>query len=397
MRKEFTVPSKQLSFISILLIGLIVLPKLAQAAAPAPAATPPSTPPPSSSAAVESQVISFQAADQVAANIATKICNTATVTAGSTIVIYDAPSFSSLQSFAAFVANIKALTASYRTLAPTITKLDARVRELALARHPSNENSDHLSELEKHIKTQRTAMFGTIGDPLADLTALASAAAVSSNVETPSSVVIPDSSIAVALTGLLVKGASCPSKALTVVYPPLFGTASASDYTSVDINLNIQLLQDTRQAAHEIVYAAVLPNDDKKLADGNAVVTKALTDIDGLYDNFMNTLLQPNAGSGVIGSAAVIQGYRLATLLSGGPQKDVQTHVLLASVVGAGGTERVHKTLWTALGSGDKITYSGGLIANVAMWKSADGKPEISEVMYSKSAFQNADGAMHKE
>ena len=44
---------------------------------------------------------------------------------------------------------------------------------------------------------------------------------------------------------------------------------------------------------------------------GNAVLTAALTDIDGLYDSFINSLLQVNSSTGVIGSAAVIQGYQL--------------------------------------------------------------------------------------
>jgi hypothetical protein len=316
---------------------------------------------------------------------------------GSTIVIYDAPSFASLQAFEAFVANIQALTASYKTLVPKIAELDARVKSLALARNVPSKSGVGLSDLETHLQTKRTAMFGTVGDPFADLTALASAAAVSSNVESASSVVLPDSSMAVALTGALTKKEACPSKEFIVVYPPLFGQASASDFSSADIDLNIQILQDTRQAVHEIVYASVQPNSDKALADGNAVLTKALTDIDGLYDNFMNSLLQVNSGTGVIGSAGVIQGYRLAALLSGGPKKVAETHVLLASVVGAGGTERVHKTFWTALGHGDKITYSGGLIANVVMWKSTGGNPEFSELMYSKSAFQNADGAVNNK
>jgi hypothetical protein len=380
--------------------ALISFQELAGAAAPGPAAAPPSAPSPSSSAAIESQVFAFQAANQVADSIVTKVCKVTTVTSGSTIVIYDASSFSSLQAFEAFVANIKVLTASYRTLVPAILDLNARVKSLALARNASVDNAvrNHVtpSALESHVAAKRLTLFGSVGDPFADLTALASAVAVSSNVETPSSVVIQDSSIAVALTGALTNGV-CPAKRFTVVYPPLFGQASASDFASADIDFNIQILQDTRQAAHEIVHADVKDHTDKALADANAVLTKATTDIDGLYDNFMNSLLQVNAGTGVIGSAGVIQGYRLATLLSGGPKKEVETHVLLASVVGAGGTERVHKTFWTALGHGDKITYSGGTIANVVLWRSTGGNPEISELMYSKLAFQNADGSMTKD
>jgi hypothetical protein len=69
---------------------------------------------------------------------------------------------------------------------------------------------------------------------------------------------------------------------------------------------------------------------------------------------------------------------------------------LLATVVGSGGTEHDHKTFWTALGPGDKLTYSGGLIVNVAMWKSSDGTPEFADVMAYKTAFENSDGAVDK-
>ena len=143
---------------------------------------------------------------------------------------------------------------------------------------------------------------------------------------------------------------------------------------------------------------------------GDAVLTAALTDINGLYDNFMNSLLQVNASTGVSGSASVIQGYQLAMLLKGVTEAKESTakdsskpeekacgtysnqvqrpaFVLLASVVSAGGTERVHKTLWTALSIGDKITYSGGAVVNVSLWRADSTSPIYVDVLRYRTPF----------
>jgi hypothetical protein len=37
----------------------------------------------------------------------------------------------------------------------------------------------------------------------------------------------------------------------------------------------------------------------------------------------------------------------------------------------------VHKTLWTALTTGDRISYSGGLMVNVALWRPIENKSPI--------------------
>jgi hypothetical protein len=370
-------------------------------AGPASAANPSSPSSPSntgSGAAIEAQVLAFQGVDAIAAHIRAKICASESVADGATIVIYDQNSFASLAAFEAFIANIKVMTGSYKTLIPDLKWLRSRLEELAAARQKADAVAADKGAMSKdfadHLQRRRELLnfaYTATGDPGSDFVSLLSAIAVSANAETPNAVTIPDSSIAVALTPLLTKPKDCGNHqcAFKVIYPPLFGSGSASDYSSADIDLNIQILEDIRQAAHEVVRNSL--TKDGANNDLNGFLTKTVNDIDGLYDSFMNSLLQANAGAGVAGSAAVIQGYRLATLL-----KDQSTHTLLATVVGSGGTEHDHKTFWTALGSGDKLTYSGGLIVNVAMWKSSDGTPEISEVMEYKTAFVDADGAVDK-
>lgn len=379
--------------------------------APAPsAAAAPSASSGGSSAAIESQILAFQEADALADKIVSKVCGVEDIKDPATIVIYDQTSFASLQAFEAFAANIKVVVGAYKTLIPDLDWLKQRLNALANARKASLAAApapaghfaapfvSHLSEKLDFLS------FTATGDPFSDFVSLLQAAAVSSNVETPSSVTIPDSTLAVAITQRLIPTlpTACTSHftTLSVIYPPLFGSSSASDFASADIDIKLQILEDVRQAAHESVLKAIQPHKGAKAAkdksdddngDANAVLAKSLQDIDGVYDTFMSSLLQVNGSTGAIGSAAVIQGYRLATILS---DQSRSTWTLLATVVGAGGTEHDHKTFWTALGSGDKLTYSGGLIVNVVLWNSSTGDVKLSEVMKYKTAFVNADGAV---
>jgi hypothetical protein len=346
----------------------------------------------SSSAAIEAQVLAFGGANKIAERVASDICKV--LPSKSTLIIYDQGSFGSLQAFEGFVANIHVLVASYKSLIPPdrMSGLVGYVYQLTRERQQANSAAaarDWLTpELKQHLNNKLNEFsIGIQGDPLADLTSLASAIAISSNTETPGSVVVPDSAIALALTDQLT---GC-NKQPTIVYPPLFGKTSSSDFATADIETDIQVLQDVRQYAHEIVHDENMQflRDHPKIPSGDSIRLGALTDINGLYDSFINSLLQINAATGVSGSASVIQGYRLALLL-----KVPATRVLLASVVGAGGTEHVHKTFWTALSTGDHITYSGGLVVDVSLWKGIGGNPILSRIVEYKTAFKDADGAV---
>jgi hypothetical protein len=94
-----------------------------------------------------------------------------------------------------------------------------------------------------------------------------------------------------------------------------------------------------------------------------------------------------------VGSASVIQGYQLANVLAGPAEKNGSyrhpAFILLASILSAGGTEHVHKNIWTALWSGDKITYSGGVIVNVSLWHSDDKAPLYSDILRYRAPFSN--------
>ena len=111
----------------------------------------------------------------IAANTAKTVCGK--IPDGSTLVIYDQTSFSSIQAYEAFIANIEVLYRSYRTLIP-------RPNEL-----PQNPTEDD--------NTYGLGLSSTI-DPFSDASSLLSAIAIASNTETPGSITIPDSSMAIA-------------------------------------------------------------------------------------------------------------------------------------------------------------------------------------------------------
>lgn len=391
-----------------------------------------------STAAFESQMLAFGAVDRIAAALAKKV--TATATDKAPIVIYDQTAFATLQSYEAFIANLNVLVGAYQTLITTdikkvLTDLGKRAherelveREKAKSIRPKGKEretapnlgdllGDSLRRREEYMSLAATGP--AFGDPFSDATALLTAIAISSNTETPGAITIPDSVMAVAVTRDLTK----LNPSMTIIYPPLFGQGSSTDFASADIQANIQVLDDFREWAHKDVDRAneKFINDHPAKAavagvggaagtpatpgvSGDAVLTAALADIDGLYDSFMNSLLQVNSSTGVIGSAAVIQGYQLAMLLGGQDKVERQpktdeheaipekaavpkAYVLLASFVAAGGTERVHKTFWTALTTGDKITYSGGAVVNVSLWRSGSTSPLYADVLRYRAPF----------
>jgi hypothetical protein len=356
--------------------------KGAASTAPAASATPAAASAPSSSGPFESQMLAFGGLDKIAANVAKTVCSS--VPAKSTIVIYDQTAFSSLQAYEAFIANVKILHASYKMLIPE-------------PQHPTDEDN-----------TYGIGASSTI-DPFADATSLLSAIAIASNSESPGSITIPDSAMAITLTNHLENAVSCADKNLAIIYPPLFGSGSSSDYSSANIQTEIKKVDYMRkraQASVDTLNEAFIGNHPSVTA-GDPVLNSALTDMNGLYDSFLNSLLQINSGTGVIGSAAVIQGYQLATVLRGPKEnvKDAQglnkkgddgkevfvyphpAYILLASITNAGGTMHDHKNIWTALWSGDKISYSGGLVVNVVLWNSSDTKPRYASVLRYRVPF----------
>jgi hypothetical protein len=408
----------------------------------------------SSSAAFESQMLSYGSLDIITSALAGKICSLPEVKDNDTIVIYDQTAFSGLQAYQAFLTNAKAVYAAYWTLIPQSSRQAVRdqlkdllkenttyLERLKEQQVPAQAEDINKSEAQVNALSAQSDLSLSI-DPISDATALLSAVAVSSNVETPGQVTIPDSNVAMSLTSHLQScGSKNPpeSKNFRIIYPPVFGGGSASDMARADIQFQIRKVDIVRTIAQQSVDAAnqnfIANSGETTTQDqttqgkadtgktqnqhqvntvkGNNAVTSdpilaaAFTDVNGLYDSFMNSLLTINAATGVTGSVSVIQGELLSGLLAGiGSDGYSACHwqavndpylnckrrpavIVLASVANSGGTELDHKTLWTALSSGDKITYSGGAIVNVAVWRAESPAPLYADVLRYRIPFSD--------
>src|SRR4029077_6196676 len=158
-------------------------------------------------AAIESQMLAYGGLDHIASTIAGTVCSKINDNSSHTVVIYDQASFASLQSYEAFIANAKAIVSLYETLLSVDDKkkLAKQLKDIASTEHPNRPQPRALG------------LSGTI-DPFSDATALLSAIAVASNSESPGSIVIPDSAMAIAITRNLEQSEACTSKKLTVIY-----------------------------------------------------------------------------------------------------------------------------------------------------------------------------------
>jgi hypothetical protein len=398
-------------------------------AAAAPAAS--STPATSSSAAIESQMLAFGALDHIAASIASQACtHLDSADQNPTIVIFDQASFANLQAYQGFLANANAVKSLYYSLLQTSdakTDESSRVedcRKAAIQKritlfpnsqeaHAAQQQSARQSEDKKACDIAKAAgqpcpkphaigLSSTI-DPFSDATSLLSAIAVASNSESPGSIAIPDSAMAVAVTSQMKQ--VCGARNLTAIYPPLFGKSSISDISASDMESIVQELHDVRGC---VIQQLDQRNNGWPRQQGtngatgtaatssDPITTPAFTDVTTMYESFMNSLLQVNSSTGTLGSGAVEQGYQLATVLAGPMDQDkaVPTYshpayILLASILSAGGTMRDHKSLWTALGNGDKITFSGGLMVNVALWHADSEAPIYANILRYRVPFSN--------
>jgi hypothetical protein len=332
-------------------------------------ATPSPQTPQASTASFESQVLAFEAINSIAGEIAQAVCPKVPPT--NTILIYDQTSFATMLTYSAFVQNANALIGAYDTLSGSSPAANAPVATAAASGGTSVSWS-----------------------PVSDLTGLLQAVAVSANNETYGSVTIPDSSVAVAVTREIGKIPACRS--VSIVYPPIFGPGSNSDTAPMAVRDTIQAVNDARKKAHDKVPNAIGTGTGVGNPASTSYFATALADVDALYDNFMNSLLQPNPNSGVLGSAAVVQGRAISQLVHGTTGSASPAYILLATVLAAGGTVHDHKSFWTALGKGDHISYSGGAIVAAALWQAsptpgaAPAPPLYSDVLALRTDFKDS-------
>ena len=105
----------------------------------------------------------------------------------------------------------------------------------------------------------------------------------------------------------------------------------------------------------------------------SSALNAPVDNIDATYATLLTTLATIDSSSGLSGLDKVTTGAALDRIFGDkdpATKENKETYVLLASVASAGGTQRDRKSLWTELGSGDKIDFSGGVIVQYFLLKS---------------------------
>lgn len=177
------------------------------AASTSAASTAPSTSSSGSSASIESQKLAIEQLNILSGKIAHEICTRTSASSDpSTIVIFDQSSFANIQAYAGFVTNAKLLGAQYKALltdagmqSEITNTLRDRVAELNKIAGNCSDPRQKAAK-EESTKLEEYSLVLSSIEPFSDATALLSAIATASNSESPSSLTIPDSALAVALT-----------------------------------------------------------------------------------------------------------------------------------------------------------------------------------------------------
>jgi hypothetical protein len=323
----------------------------------------------------ETEMLAYGGMNQLSESVAQRTCKIVPKTEDNspTVIIFDQGSFQNLQAWQSFLTTVRILEKAYSTL------LRPDVAELVVM------PKQHGGML---------AAFSILGG--ADLAALITALS-SSTTNTASTFTIQDSSMAVSLLHQMSEDKDC--KGFSVIYYPLFGgyadpTKASERITDALVNVNklrnyIQLNvpfssnNDPRYLSfadlntqYDQLIKSVLPSGSSSTAQGSPSQTGGPTSNSGPAST------SPSAGGGQM-SISLVQGAELNDLL-----ENDDTYVLYADIVAAGGTQRDRKNVITLV-TGDWISYSGGLIVNVALVNSKTAQLLFADTLRYRTANQH--------
>jgi hypothetical protein len=327
----------------------------------------------------ETEMLAYGAANQLSQAIAQKVCNTSPsiVPPNATIIIFDQQSFQNLAAWQSFVIGTQALKDAYNTIDPA-----------------GNFN----------------AMAGGFFLGGADLGAFITAIGASTT-NNASAFTVQDTTMAVSLMHQMQR-INCTVK---LVYYPLFGSYADLNSATVNVKNALLVLNTVRQDIlnNIICDPTVNPITCLDTTDPRAA---AFTDLNTQYDILLKDFLslpgQSSGGAGAgqappatggqnpssgaspnsaapsapsSGAMSLVQGAELEQLI-----EKSDSYVLYADVVAAGGTQRDVKNLFT-LFTGDWLSYSGGLVVNLALVKSKDTQLVFSDTLRYRTGFHHRD------
>jgi hypothetical protein len=291
-----------------------------------------------------------------------------------TVVIFDQSSFLNVLAWQSFIASATALKGAYETLLT-----EGEVKALFPPPPP-----------EKEKKMLAFIPVTSASDLAGLITALAS-----STTNNASTFTIQDSTMAVSLAHQFQR-ITCKAD---LQYFPLFGSY-------VDVTESNKLVQapldDLNKLRKQIQRSESFP---KKSDDPKFIL---FNDLNNQYDLLLKSITSnlsqgqggqqqgspsaPGIGAQQAGVAtgsqssgasptSLAQGAVLNSLLA-----QDNTYILYADVVAAGGTQRDRKNIFTLI-TGDWISYSGGLIVNVAFIHSKDRKLQFADTLRYRTGY----------
>jgi hypothetical protein len=356
----------------------------------------------------ETEMLAYGAAHQLAVGIAQRACSTE-ITTNATIVIFDPGSFQNLGVWQSFSAGAQALEDAYKTvLTPTQRDtLNSQLGGSGLSRKTSAQAAG---------STSSSASFIQGGSDLGSLiTAIAA-----STTNNASTFTIQDSTMAVSLMHEFQR-IHCNVR---LVYYPLFGSYADLSPATDEVKSTLEELNRVRAYVQNTLGPTAIPQQQQdasqpqgqQLEGGQDASQNAdprigiVTDLNTQYDLILKqffTVSAQSGGGGQSGSGqtagtqgagqssgagsggastgyvSLLQGAELERLI----QKS-DTYILYADVATAGGTQRDVKNVFTLL-TGDWLSYSGGLIANIALIKSSNTSLVFADTLRYRTNFTN--------
>lgn len=117
----------------------------------------------------------------------------------------------------------------------------------------------------------------------------------------------------------------------------------------------------------------------RQRARGNAVLEARVDVIDSQLDNFLQTLMKPDATSGSTLLATLARAEALQEALQDG-------QILFLKIVRAGAGRRLIENFWTRIFYSDRISHSGGAVVTF-MVLDKTGRILLSRTLYSHSGY----------
>jgi hypothetical protein len=340
----------------------------------------------------ETVMLAHGALNELAEAVAQRVCNASPTVLPhhATVIIYDQQSFQNLGAWQSFATGAEVLADAYKILP---------VPNVPGAQAPTPQNA-----LTAGATTGSFLLGG------ADLGSLITAIAASTS-NSASTFTIPDSTMAVSLMHQFER-INCDAH---LIYYPIFGSYADKSSATDTVRNALQNLNDARRIAQENWNGVPAANSIYDASKNN--IYTELNDLNAQYDLLLKNFLgaqgqstgggggggpgsqtgspaagSQNTGSGganptntSAGAVSLLQGAELEELI----EKD-DTYILYADVVAAGGTQRDIKNVFT-LFTGDWLSYSGGVVVNVALIKSKETRLEFSDTLRYRSDFHHRD------